>query len=239
MRNLIVAGLAVAMLVSAAQAAFIVEPHSSGKAFANFSYLGPTGAPSYSTTKGTAPGLVATSSAFGGSGAAEDRYIFSYTPGVDADNTVFSAGDPLGTHKLEPTLNLVAEAQTATGLVGGATGLYKVYITWPKSGNVNTAGSTITVYSDGAPIELTPVSQNGDPAFSSTYTEVGAAGTNKWLCIGTVQLTAGVTYKVEQLALSLTYVSQRSAGVMWELVPEPATAMLLSLGGLFLRRRRA
>ncbi len=235
MRNMVVAGLAVALVVSAAQAAFIVEPHSSGKAFANFSYLGPAGGPSYSTAKSLAPGLSATHSAFGGSGANEDRYTFRYTPGVDADNTVFSAGDPLGTHRADPPNVAVEEAQLATGVAGGASGIYKVYVTWPASTNVatvNNKDTKITVTSDGAPIVLDPVDQN-------TNSTIGAAGANKWLCVGTVNLTAGNTYTVELLANALEYTSQRSAGVMWELVPEPATALLLGLGGLFLRRRRA
>ena len=41
----------------------------------------------------------------------------SYTPGVDLDNTVLTAGTNLGNGDL------------ATGLTGG-TGLYNVYITW-------------------------------------------------------------------------------------------------------------
>ena len=236
MKKVVLMALCVGMVASLAQAAFIVETHTSGKAFANFAST--SGVPSYSI-KCTAPGLQATNTAYGGNGTI-DEWTYSYTPGVNADNTVFAVGDTLGTHRLDSSMVLTAENQLATGMVGGGSGTYKVFITWPTTGNANAAGSKITITSDGAPIELNPVSQNGDESFPATWTEVGNAGENKWLCIGTVQLTAGNTYKVVQLANATTFVSQRSGGVMWEMVPEPAAAVLLGLGSvLFARRRRA
>ncbi len=60
-------------------AAFVVEPHSSGLASDHFYHNGPT-APSPSTA-GTAPGLTATNSVFGGSAVdpAKDTYVYSVT----------------------------------------------------------------------------------------------------------------------------------------------------------------
>jgi len=235
MRKLVLVAVCVGMVASLAQAAFIVETHSSGKAYANFTYQDGT-TPSYSI-QCYAPGLIATNTAFGGNGTI-DNYIFSYTPGVDADNTTFTAGDALGTHRIDPAATLVAEDQLASGLAGSGTGTYKVYISWPKTGNANAAGSLITITSDGADIVLNPIPQNGDPSFPATYTDIGAAGMDKWLCIGTVDLTAGNTYTVSQLANVASYVSQRSAGVMWEMVPEPTALVLLGLGSLLMVRRR-
>jgi hypothetical protein len=63
--------------------------------------------------------------------------------------------------------------------------------------------------------------------------------------LGTVQLTAGNTYTVVQTAPNTSFVSMRSAGVMWELqpdnVPEPATVALIGMAciGMFAVRRRA
>lgn len=236
--------VAVACGAASVQAAFIVEPGSGGKANANFSVA--DGAPSTSGA-GTAVGLSGSASVFGGSGS-DDVWTFSYTPGVDVDNTVIAAGTVLGTHRIDPPGNpagVVAEEQVATGLEGGVSGTYKVYTTWIGSGNVDVAGSTFTITSDGAPIVLNPVDQN---AFAPNGpTASGEAGWNKWLLIGTVELTAGNTYTVVQDANNPSFVSQRSAGVMWELqpagIPEPSSIALVGLAAaglaVVVRRRVA
>jgi len=216
------------------EAAFIVEPHSSGRGFSNFSC---NGTPSYSTAKGTAPGLIATHSAYGGTAVAPvmDTYTFSYTPGTNADNWIV------------PAYQYFGNGLYSTNLEGGQTGYYNVYITWPASTTV-TSTCDITITSDGSNIVWTDIDMNDGgtnwlanlwgPFLPGT---VISGGNNKWLKIADqALLTAGETYTVTQVTHSNTFVSMRSAGVMWEFVavPEPMTLVLLGLGSLTAIRRR-
>src|SRR5687767_8348102 len=121
---------------STARAAFIVEA-AGGKASAtNFTSLGHSTTPAPST----ALGLTSTTSAFGNptNSTGPDTYTFSYTPGTDADNTTFSLGDVLGNSSAVDADGSGATApvyttapQLATGLAGGGSGLYNVYISVP------------------------------------------------------------------------------------------------------------
>ncbi len=210
--------MTVLALTCVVQAAFMVE--ADGLAKSNFAFTGDGTAASFSTAVSGAYGTTAGRSAFGGNGATTDEYTYSFTPGVDLDNVTIAAGLDLGNGDL------------ASGLTGSGTGLYNVYITWPTSTNV-TANSIITVSSDGAPVV---VEYNTNTGGSGT-----PGGNNAWLKIASeVSLTAGITYTVVQTAdtTAPTYVSQRSHGVMWEAVPEPATMALFAMGGLGLLRRR-
>ena len=78
--------LAVLAIAAPVQAEFLVEAHSSGLANANFAFGGDTTTASASIPS-EAIGLTATNSLYSGDGVNfGDTYVYSYTPGTDADN---------------------------------------------------------------------------------------------------------------------------------------------------------
>jgi hypothetical protein len=63
---------------------------------------------------------------------------------------------------------------------------------------------------------------------------------DEWIPLGTVMLDNSKTYTMTQESGAATFVSMRSAGVLFDFVPEPNSFSLLSLCGLAfvsLRRR--
>ncbi len=228
-----VLALAATAFLGASQAAFIVEAHSSGLANGNFAFGGDTTTASASTPS-AAVGLAGTNSIFGGNGSTTDTYVFSYTPGTNADNFSPAAGSLLGS-----TTGFGTE--TATGIVGGGSGLYNVYWTSPSTTNVNVAGARMTITGDGAPIIIDPLDGNdgGTGADADPGPAFVGGGNNAWYLLGTVQLTAGNTYTVTQESNVASFVSMRAHAVMWEAIPEPSSGLLALLGGLgFAARRR-
>lgn len=233
---------AIAAMGPAANAAFIVEANNGLATATNFSFGAETSPASLSTTPSFAVGLTSTGSIFSGAAVnVPDTYIFSYTPGTDADNYAPAPGATLGS-----TTGFGTEV--ATGAVGGASGTYRVFLTVPASANVNPAGSQVTVTGDGAPIVIPALNLNNGgtgPDLDPGAPFVGGAN-NAWYLLGSVDLTAGNTYSVSLAANVNSFVSQRGAGVMWELVPgtpipEPSTlgiAAIAMLSGLAVVRRK-
>lgn len=198
----------------------------------NLSFGGDTTSAS-DTTPSAAVGLGLHQSIFGGDGVDfPDTYIMSYTPGVDADNYSPAAGSLLGSSTGFGT-------ELASGVAGGGSGLYNVYITVPSSDNVATAGSTVTVTGDGVPVvSILNLNDGGTGADLDPGLAFVGGANNSWYKVGTVSLTAGSTYTMTMEANINTYVSQRLAGVMWEAIPEPSVVALLGIGSLLIWVRR-
>jgi hypothetical protein len=229
-RITILLALIVHTAVLPVRAAFIIEPVDPagaeiGLAFANFYYLPNTGTNSFATTAALGNGSDAVGlsfvgnnyNIFGGNGAS-DEYVFQYTLGTDADNATIAAGTDLGNGVL------------ASGLTGGASGLYNVYATWPTSSNIDPLGSDFWLLNTSSLAEefrVNDVVQDSDTAGTVPGNEV-------WWFVGSANLTAGTTYELHVLANNPSFVSQRISGVMFETapIPEPSTYALALLGGL-------
>ncbi len=228
--------LAAALIAAPASAAFISNASTSDPSFS-------LGGDTTSASSSIASAAVGTSgnSLFGGNGVADpDTYVFSYTPGTDADNFSPAAGSLLGS-----TTGFGTEL--ASGVAGGGTGTYNVYWTTPASTNVNAAGADFTLESDGGDVSVLAV--NGNNGGTGADLDPGAAfvggANNSWYLLGTVTLTAGNTYTVTQEAVVNSFVSMRSSAIMWEavasepVIPEPTSAVLLAgMFGLGLVQRR-
>lgn len=191
-----VAVLPVIFISKHVHGAFMVEAHSSGLANTNFQ----ANCEPIPSIPSQAIGVTATNSVFGGMGDPPDIYIYSYRPGIDADNVWFTPGTDLG------------NGHVSTGLTGGTSGLYNVYITWPPTSSTDTSGSEIIITNDDEPVVLSAVNQN-------TGQTGNPGGNNAWYRIAeAIPLKSHVTYTVTQTANSSSYISQRSHGVLWELV---------------------
>ena len=207
-----------ALLVPApVEAAFLVEAHDSGLAFENFELGGDTFTTSDSIPS-TAVGTTSTNSIFGGDGVdLPDTYIFSYAPGDDDDNLTFAAGTVLGSKDGSP-----GNGDLSSGLVGGVSGRYNVYITSPASVNVSGVPTTVTMTQEGEPV-VVEIDQNNEMSGPNTQLVAGQAFVggmnNAWFLLGSVDYTAGTTYTVTLEAGTNTFVSQRVHGILWEYSP--------------------
>ena len=196
--------IATLALASSANAAFIIEPN--GLASANYSAANATG---NSTTAGSgtlmALGLTpGAASVFGG-----EPYTYTYTPGVDGDNTVFSGGEILNS----------AAGLSASGIPAGSAGIYNVYLTYPQSAN---QGGQPAIYDIDVNGDMTPdVSSSYDQNIASLATGLGIG---LWEQVGQITVTDVNQPMTLTISPSTTpnFVGIRTAGVMFEPVPEPA-----------------
>ncbi|MEM9185835.1 MAG: hypothetical protein AAGB00_04990 [Planctomycetota bacterium] len=209
-----------------AEAAFIIEPN--GKA--NDRFLAPVGINGTSTLAGAgtlaAFGLTPDApSVFGGA-----EYRYTYTPGVDGDNTAFAAGDRRNSFA----------TFIASGLPANFNGRYRVFRAHPQTDNVSGGPVTYEVQVNGATQLTQVVDQN--LVDISTGLSTGA-NIGLWELIGEVTVAdPSDTITVVQTATNPSFVSMRTAGVLFESIPEPASCLLIAgvFGpGLIARPRRA
>ncbi|MCP5523463.1 MAG: hypothetical protein H7A46_18150 [Verrucomicrobiales bacterium] len=218
------AALAAVLGIGMAQAGYLIEIDTDAADDgiltynSHFSFGGDTTAASQSSPS-PAFGMTGGDSIFGGDAVSgPDTYIYTYDPGTDADNLVIPLGTDLG-------LDLVA-----SGITGGAPGLYAVFTTWPSTANVTGGLTTFTVDTEGDTFSVS-LDQNGKGS--------------EWYKLGEIYWNGGSTpITVTQESGANTFVSMRAAGVLFEpvAVPEPSSFALGVLGALALgvgsRRRR-
>src|SRR5688572_13744902 len=101
MKSKLICTLTIAALAGVFQApastAYIVDTRAPGKGFADFGFGGNTATAATGTATSAAVGTTTgIGSIFGGNGTPVDIYVYSYTPGADADNTTFATGTVLG-----------------------------------------------------------------------------------------------------------------------------------------------
>lgn len=186
--------VAIGMGSSVLQAAYLIEVDTDGldngifQFSPDFAFGGDTTSAGQSLAASTI-GLSGGDSIFGGNGnSAPDTYVFSYAPDSRLDNLYFDPGTPLG------------GGNYASGATGGGPGRYAVYATWPTSSNVNGGLTSFRVETAGDTASLS-VDQNGRG--------------NEWVKVGEIDHTSGLI-TVTQIPSENTYVSMRSAGVLFE-----------------------
>ena len=220
-----------------ANASFLIEPYDidgtepPGTGSANFSLGGDTTAVSGPSTDSSAVGTTSTGSIFGGNGGAlPDTYLYTYTPGIDGDNVSIPGGTALND-----------DGNFASGLTAGSSGTYNVYATWPHTTNVS-GGDTLYELTDaGGTLFSVLIDQNDDITAGAPNPpgEDGNFKGNEWEFLGTVTLDANTTYTLSQSpSASNSFVSMRADGVLFELVPEPTSALLALMGAAVLAARR-
>jgi len=217
--------------VESADAAFIIEPN--GKASGNFSadnttVDGVTAGDAILGAPGLTPGVA---SVFSG-----EPYTYTYTPAVDGDNTEFAPGATLNGFTNPPL--------QSSGLEAGGAATYNVFFTHAQSQNQTDQPTDYEVdVGDDGTID---VSRSVDQNVVNLDT---GQGIGFWERIGQVEITdpsQPVTVNVDTQEPAFDgspgFVGARTAGVMFEPVPEPASVALLAAGGglaLLPRRRRA
>ena len=217
MRLPVYVALLALVMASTASAAFLLEVDVDGADDgvltynSRFSFGGDTTSASQSAPS-TAFGMTGGDSIFGGDGTLlPDTYVYNYSPGADADNLVVPAGTDLGE-------DLAGNTVFGTGVTGGGAGDYYVYATWPSTTNV-TGGDTRYV-----------VNTPGD--FFSVDVDQNMRG-DEWYLLGTISFSGvGSISVTQQPTVQNSFVSMRSAGLLFEPVPEPAVAVLFALAGL-------
>src|SRR5690625_4957674 len=125
------AGLTVGSLALSSHAATIIEGHSTGLLFENFQIE--EGETVSTSGPSTAVGLEGDHSLFPDEGDTS-IWNFVFTPGVDPDNFTPEAGTLLAQSTYGN--GEVASGLTQADLPDGGTGDYRVFVTWPWTGNV-------------------------------------------------------------------------------------------------------
>ena len=217
--------LCLTLLVSQANAAFLIEIDTDGADDGPITYNSHFAFGGDTTTASTsvaalAFGLTPADSIFGGDGVNEpDTYVYRYDPTSDADNLV-TTGEVLG-------VDLAGNPVNGSGMVGGAAGDYRVYTTWPETTNVNSAG-----------VDYTAVS--GSNSFSVHVDQNDPAIQNGWVYLGAITYDGSSGIILTQEAATNSFVSMRAAGALFEPIPEPATMIavgMMLLGTIGFTRR--